>query len=246
MKLQYGILVTFTSLILMSCPQSQPQVLIDHSIEAHGASYLGNAKLEFDFRNIHYTYQKKDGKYEYTRSFQDSLGFIKDVLTNDNFIRYIDDVDAKVDEEWAGKYSNSVNSVIYFALLPYGLNDGAVHKEIIREEIIKGEKYDVVKVSFAEDGGGEDHSDVFYYLVNDENLEVDYFGYTYETDGGGIRFREAFNKRRVGGVLFQDYINYRPEKSIEKQTSLDQLIELFKANNLEELSRIELKNIKVN
>ena len=41
---------------------------------------------------------------------------------------------AKIDtlsEEWIGKYSRSVNSVAYFAFLPYGLNDPSVFKTLV-------------------------------------------------------------------------------------------------------------------
>ena len=183
--------------------------------------------------------------FEFTRSFEDTLGFIKDVYSNNNFTRFIDGKDAKVDDNWAKKYSNSINSVIYFTLLPYGLNDGAVKKRYVRKERIKGKEYDLINVSFKEKNGGEDHKDEFYYLINVETKEVDYFGYTYETDGGGIRFREAYNKRMIKDVLFQDYLNYSPEKSIEKETTLDQVLELYKSDQLNVLSKIELTNIKV-
>ena len=37
---------------------------------------------------------------------------------------------------------------------------------------------------------------------------MDYFAYDFETDDSGTRFREAYNARTVGGIRFQDYLNF--------------------------------------
>ena len=71
---------------------------------------------------------------------------------------------------------------------------------------------------------------------------MDYMAYLYHTDGGGLRFREAINQRRVEGVLVQDYINYKPaDESIDINT----IDELFEAGELEELSRIINEQVQI-
>ena len=135
-----------------------------------------------------------------------------------------------------------VNSVVYFALLPYGLNDQAVNKIYVGQSTIKDEVYHKIKVTFNQEGGGEDFQDVFIYWVGEDDHKVDYLAYSYETDGGGIRFREAYNERVINGVRFVDYVNYKP-KDIQDLEVLDQE---FEKGNLEELSKIELTDIKVN
>ena len=66
--------------------------------------------------------------------------------------------------------------------------------------------------------------------------------YSYaENDGTGYRFRKAYNPRKINGILFLDYINYKPKGEI-KITDFE---ELFKKGDLEELSKIELLNIQV-
>ena len=67
------------------------------------------------------------------------------------------------------KLSNAVNSVHYFAYLPYGLNGSAVHKELLGTTTLKNKEYYKIRVTFSEAGGGEDYEDVF--MKPDEILE---------------------------------------------------------------------------
>ena len=163
-------------------------------------------------------------------------------LTNDGFTREIDGREVDVPDSMAIKYSNSINSVIYFALLPYGLNDPAVNKRYLGDKNIKGKDYHKIQITFDQEGGGEDFEDIFVYWINVENYTIDYLAYKYSTDGGGMRFREALNERYIEGVRFADYINYKAPKSGLPADSDD----IFLNGKLKELSRIELEDIKVN
>lgn len=237
MRYIYGVIILV--LLNIGCSSSQdPQYIIDQAILAHGGKAYDPSSIAFTFRDRQYTATRNGGQFTYTRSFADSTGQIKDVLNNDGFTRYINDEAVSLSEEWKGRYSASVNSVIYFALLPYGLNDAAVHKTYIKEEMVKGQPYNVIKVTFQEEGGGEDFEDVFYYWIHQKNRTMDYLAYSYdERDGKGIRFREAINPRTVQGIRMQDYINYKPDEIVP----LDELVPLYEAGNLKELSRILLE-----
>lgn len=231
--------------VLFSCENNQENAneIITEAIAVAGGDKINNTEIEFVFRDIEYGAMHKDGKYEYVRIFKDdSASVVRDELTNGGFIREVDGVQVEVADTMANKYSNSINSVIYFALLPIGLNDAAVNKEYIGEKEIKGASYHRIKVTFDEEGGGEDHEDEFIYWINKETSKVDYLAYEYHTEGGGMRFREAYNERYVGELRFVDYINYKPKSAIELTTIDDAYIN----GQLEELSRIELENIKVN
>jgi len=50
--------------------------------------------------------------------------------------------------------------------------------------------------------------------------------YVYHTGKGGVRFREAFNARIVDKVLFQDYKNFKADKS----TALSDLPSMWENN----------------
>ena len=126
--------------------------------------------------------------------------------------------------------------------MPYGLNDESVNKTYLEKVIIKNQEYHKIKVTFSKNGGGEDHEDVFVYYVNTKLNKVDYFSYLYYVDGGGIRFREAYNERYVNGLRFVDYKNFKPEKEDADLYTLDSL---YKINELKLISKIELENISV-
>jgi hypothetical protein len=239
------VLLLFSSLLLLSCKNSDTntaQKIVDQAIDVAGGSKFLLSTISFDFRDRHYIAKRNDGMYSYQRIYIDSTNTTyHDFLSNDGFIRKIDDVVAPTDS-MSVRYARSTNSVLYFALLPYGLNDDAVKKEFIGESQIESESYFKIKVTFGEDGGGEDHDDEFIYWIHQDSFRVDYFGYSYSSDGGGLRFRQAVNPRKVEGILFQDYINYKPE---DESIPVDSLEALFLTNQLEEMSSIELKNIQV-
>ncbi len=231
---------------LISCQEGKkeldPQAVVDLCIETHGGQLYENSVIEFDFRERHYLRSRKGGEFLFSREFEDSLGTIKDELTNNGLNRFLNDSLVKLSEKKASAFSRSVNSVIYFALLPYRLNDPAVNKSFLNDETILDQEYFKVKVSFNKEGGGEDHQDVFIYWINKNSFELDYLAYSYETDGGGVRFRASKNKRRVHGILFQDYDNYKEET---KMPPLEGMASSFERAELKLLSSIELENIQV-
>ncbi|MEX2592493.1 MAG: DUF6503 family protein [Anditalea sp.] len=230
-------------IIALGCKTaSEEQKIIDQAIEAHGGDAYEMAKISFDFRQMHYKILKTPFRFEFSREFEDSLGLVADVLNNEGFSRSIDGKEIAVTDERKKAYSNSVNAVAYFAYLPYGLNDAAVQKHWVRESEVEGNYYDVIKVTFSKEGGGEDFDDEFLYWINKDNGRMDYLAYSYHTDGGGVRFRKAINSRMVHGIRIQDYENYKP---VDENTPLDEMEELYKNGELELLSEIEMKNIQV-
>src|SRR5690554_495323 len=121
-------------LFFISCKQEtkslSAQQIIDKAIENAGGELYENNAIQFTFRDIQYTSHRKNGVYQLTRSFTDSLGEVKDVLTNSGFNRYRNSEIVSLADSIATLYSNSVNSVHYFVQLPFGLNDDAVQKEL--------------------------------------------------------------------------------------------------------------------
>jgi hypothetical protein len=231
-------------LSLTSCNRSlkDPQKIVDKAIAASGGEKYLHSTIEFDFRDRHYVAQREEGKYSYERIFKDSASTTHDFLTNDGFKREINSTLTEVADSMKVKYTASVNSVIYFALLPYGLNDAAVQKKFMGETTIDNIGYYVIEITFAQQGGGEDHEDVFMYWINKKDFTIGYLAYSYEEpDGIGLRFRKAYNARTVNGILFLDYINLKPKS----ETQITALEDLYKKGELQELSKIELLNIQV-
>lgn len=240
-------------LMLFNCKESQEtpltaQTIIDESIDVMGGTLLDSSFIEFKFRDKYYTALRHKGEFSYTRQYLDSSSganqAIKDVLGNRGFKRLINNEDANVPDSMATKYSASVNSVHYFSILPYGLNDPAVIKKRIADQDINGQAYYTVQVTFQEEGGGEDYEDVFLYWINKDTSKLEYLAYSYnEDDGKGLRFRTAYNERVINGVRFVDYNNYKP-RSVS--VDLSDLPLLYESNKLDLVSKIVLEEIKVN
>lgn len=233
--------------VLFSCSSPIPtaQEIVDQAMEYSGTKNMKNAKARFSFRGIDYTYDYHDGLFEYVRIQSDTLGNqIKDVLSNDGFVRYINNAEADITDERRAAYTSSVNSVIYFAFLPAWLNDEAVYKTYKGIITIKGKSYYKIKVTFDPVGGGEDYEDVFYYWFDTTDYSMDYLAYSYEEEEGiGQRFRVAYNDRKVSNVVIQDYRNLKP--AIKGSVPLAEMDQAYMDNALVELSLIETEDMEI-
>ncbi len=223
---------------------SQAQQIINQAVEAHGSLPLYEAsEVEFDFRDYHYKSIRRGGQFTYERIFMDSIGQkVHDILTNEGLIRTVNGQSVSLSAKDSAAYANSVNSVLYFALLPYFLNDPAVNKDYLGETTVKGEPYDKIKVTFQQEDGGKDYEDEFVYWFHKDRHTMDYLAYNYQTEGGGARFREAYNVRTVNGLRFADFYNYKPE---EKRMDVENFDRLFEQDSLELLSEIKLEGVEV-
>lgn len=229
-----------------SSPTPTAQEIVAQAIDFSGTAGLKNAQASLTFRNIRYEYMSADGKYQYTRIQTDSAdNRVKDILTNDGLIRTINGDTVDITDEKRAAYTSSVNSVIYFAFLPSQLNDAAVNKNYVGTIDIKGKTYHKIKVTFDQEGGGEDFEDVFFYWFDTEDYSMDYLAYSYneEDEGKGMRFRVAYNARKVNGVTIQDYRNLKPK--VKDSVPLEQIDQAYLDGRLEELSLIELEDVEI-
>lgn len=230
-------------LAVVAChPDPDPHKIIDQAIEAHGGENYDGAHISFSFRDRNYEIKLDGGKYTYERTWEDSLGKVHDVLDNRGFVREIDGKRMNLSGEDQNRYANSLNSVVYFALLPQPLNDPAVNAIYLGTDTIKSEPYHKIQVSFDQQGGGTDFEDVFVYWFHQDKYTMDYLAYEFHVNGGGTRFREAYNVREVNGIRFADYINYTDTLH---DFSLAEYDTQFKDDLVQELSRIDLENLKV-
>jgi hypothetical protein len=234
---KYLIIISIT---FSACNQqlSDPQKITDQAIQAAGGDLYNNALISFNFRDRHYIANRRGGIFTYERITGDT---IRDVMSNEGNYRELRGEKINTLDSMMNKYASSLNSVIYFALLPYGLNDAAVQKKFLGETVLESVACYKIEISFTEEGGGEDHDDVFIYWFNKESFQIEFMAYTFHVDGGGIRFRKAYNPRTVNGILFLDYLNYKPAD----HSLLEDVEELYRNNQLELLSKIELENIQV-
>ena len=238
-----GVLLIF---IALACQQEEKkltaQEIVDKSIEISGGKLYETSTISFNFRDRAYV-SEFDGNQKILKRLlsNDSIQLF-DVLTGDKFQRFDNNSLVVLSDSLSRVYSNSVNSVHYFSKLPYGLNDAAVQKELLGEIEMKGKSYYKVKVTFEQEGGGDDFDDTYLYWFNKESFKVDYLAYEFHIDGGGMRFREAYNERYVGGIRFVDYYNLKPKSS---DAIIMQIDSLFLQDQLKLLSKIELEKVAI-
>lgn len=228
-------------LALSNCTKEKElnaQEIVDKAIEKSGVDTLKNGTISFDFRDKHYIAKRQKGKFELIRTFDS----ITDIYSNIDFKRFIKGSEINLTDSLSNAYRNSVNSVHYFATLPLGLNDKAVVKTLLPLATINNKEYYKVKISFTQNGGGDDFEDVFVYWFDKETFLIEYLAYQFHTNNGGFRFREVIKKHTLNGVTLADYNNYEPTTKNVKVEDLDQL---FEVKSLKLLSKIELQNINI-
>lgn len=221
--------------------RSRSQVIIDSAIHFHGGEEYYNSKIAFGFRDRMYRVDRSANTFTYSTQFIDSLGNHHRELTNAGFTERINNERVALTAKDSMAFAESLNSVVYFALLPSFLHDDAVNSSVDGEDEIGGKEYYRIKVSFDEEGGGEDFDDIYLYWFDKADFSMDYLAYSFHVNKGGSRFRAAMNSRRVNGVLFQDYENLKGPGP----DSLNHILDMYKSGQLPVLSHIELNRLSV-
>jgi len=248
MKVFRILIYSFTiGLAFVACEQKKTnenlaETILEKAIQVAGGDSINNSTIIFQFRDKNYKATRNNDSFKLERNFIDSDQIISDQLSNSGFQRFINDELQTISDTTAAKYSNSVNSVYYFSILPYGLDDPAVNAQYLELKRIKEKEYHKIKVTFDEIGGGDDFEDIFIYWIGKEDYKLDYLAYDFHVNGGGIRFREAYNEGYINGIRFVDYNNFKPQN---KNSNLLETDVMFEENKLELVSKIVLENLTV-
>ena len=230
---------TTKEVAIAKTPLSQAEILLAETIKAHGSELYDTAHYRFTFRDKAYTFKNSANTSRYTITSIKKTDTIQDLLENYSLTRTINRKAVSLSEKDIAKYTEALNSVVYFATLPHKLKDKAVNKTYEGRATIKGQNYDLLGISFDQEGGGKDYDDTFLYWINKQTKTVDYLAYSYSTNDGGVRFRSAFNPRVVEGIRFQDYINYK----VPIGTPLQAITTLYEKGSLKELSKIITEDV---
>ncbi|MDT7828461.1 DUF6503 family protein [Pricia sp. S334] len=226
---------------LETAPMDKADSLVAATIAAHGGKRYDTAHYGFRFRDKKYTFHNTNSGFTYTVTGHKEGKTIKDILQNGTLTRMVDGDTVQLSPKDVAKYTEALNSVVYFATLPHKLKDPAVNASYEGLTTIKGKDYQILAISFDQKDGGVDHEDHFMYWVHPQTKIIDYMAYDYETNDGGVRFRSAYDPQTVGGIRFQDYVNYEAPVG----TPLKELPALYEAGKLKELSRIETEEVTV-
>lgn len=232
--------------LLMCCSPAEKKLtaqdIVSKSIQSSGSDLIANATVRFNFRKNHYVAVRENGQFSLQREMLRDSVSITDILSNAGFERYVNGKKVEVAEAMAKRFANSVNSVHYFSVLPFGLNDSAVQKKLLPETVINKKEYYKIQISFTPENGGEDFEDVFIYWINKQTFFVDYLAYEFHVNGGGVRFRALKEQCVINGIRFADYHNF---KAKSKAIQLIDLDAAYENDALVKVSEITLKNIEV-
>lgn len=220
------------------------EAIVDRAIKAHGGERFRHSEVTFAFRGDRYRIWRDGGRFRYEHRYRDSTGEVVDVLANDTLFRTVDGERESLSAGERSSVLSTVNSVVYFALLPFRLEDPAVQTRDLGETEIRGQPYHEIEVTFRREGGGAGWQDRFVYWIHREQYTMDYLAYHYHTDGGGTRFREAVNRRRIGGLLLSDYRNYTSAAIDTAVEEYDRILET-RPETLELVSEIRMAEIEV-
>jgi len=206
-----AVVLSVSSVSAAQSPGDQWLDIVDRSIELHGGEIYRHSSSELQVCS-------KSGCYRVRARIDGGLfdieasGRVRDEerrvrITNET-VEYWQDGQARtVGEERSQSLRSWVMARAYFVYLPFRLNDDSVIKQDLGIEVWDERPLRKVKVSFvASTSSGAD--DEFLYWFDPETARLEQFAYSFAGDPGGLRFRRAFNYRRVGGLLFFDQENW--------------------------------------
>ena len=130
-------------------------------------------QIDFDFRDYHYSLERSQGFYSYSRQTFKEEKKIVDLMTNVDRLKHFENDSLLVLQDSIRKlYSNSLNSVMYFFQLPRPLQDLAVNAELLNSVVIEGNPYWTLKITFDQEGGGDDFQDEFRYWISKKIIKL--------------------------------------------------------------------------
>lgn len=235
--------------VIFSCSEkhdkeSEVDQLFAHVKQKHGSGLIDQRNISFNFREHEYIQKIEDGRPVKYRILKDSTGVTQDmwIRSESYFERKVNGKTIALEDSVSKAYESSINSVFYFSFLPLFLTDNSVNAEIMDTVNIGTEPYCKIKITFDQEGGGEDFEDIYLYWIHMNDKTLDYLAYKYFTNDGGIRFRKAYNRRTIGGITFQDYMNYKPK---DPELPFMEIDDAYNRREIIEVSKIVNKNMKV-
>ena len=183
--------------VLAATARASPEVerlgIVDRSIEFHGGPAFDASRVRLELCSAsgcsRLDVGMSRGVYDYrvTGPYREGERTVR--VTNRQVEHWLNgerQAIAGVEEEQ--RLRDWVMARVYFCFLPYRLNDPNVLKQDLGLVEWRGRKLHRVKVTFAL-GSSTDAQDEFMYWLDPESARVEMFAYTYERNGGGLRFR---------------------------------------------------------
>lgn len=227
--------------------------LVARSIAHHGGDLYTSSEITLDLCSKSgcsaLEVRRDGGLYEYCATAETKSGERKVCVDNEGTREWLDGVGvttgAPPGSEAAAELETSrrdwVMQRVYFAFLPYRLQDPSVRLEDQGTESWDGRELRRIKVTF-EPGTSTDAEDEFLYWFDPQTARLELFAYSYTRNDGGLRFRRLKNHRRAGGILFFDQENFGVEGP---ELAVDVISPTYAEEALRHVSTVELRAIRV-
>lgn len=217
--------------------------LLAAAVEAAGLHEPEALEIRFQFRGTPYRLWLDGRRSVYERQVRSDTGVPRtERLEGDAFTASVGGKPLPLSSEQAGALRRSLNSVAYFALMPRPLEDDAVIATSLGATTLGGLSWDTIDIRFREEGGGDDHDDVFRYWFHPETHRLGYLAYTFATGKGGVRVRKVVGAHEVDGVVLLDWVNHGRNG---QGLTIDDAVRDLEAGTLPQLSTIALEDVQV-
>lgn len=234
-----GLVLVGTSQLQADGPGNRLKV-IDQSIEYHGGSVYGGSETRLRlcsksgcFRIVSRT---EGGFFDHDVSSDSGGRRVR--VTNEAVETWGNGVPEPIAGDQEQHWRDWVSQRVYFPFLPYHLNDDSVYKEDLGMVEWNGKPFHLVKVRFEERSSSSASSEYLLWFAPD-TARLEQYAYSFE---GGLRFRVAFNFRRVGGILFSDNENHGIDG---RGLTVDLIDESYVENEMTHISTVRLEDIGV-
>jgi len=250
MKRFASALMVLTLLAAPMVASAENLPIVDQSIELHGGDLYEHSLISFTIVSKSGAFdvevRQDGGMYRYAVISDTDQGRRTVVTTNEGVQVLLDGEPQEVPADRVQRFRDYVSARVYFPLLPYRLDDPSVHQEDLGLETWPGEdgprELHKVKVRFSS-GSSTDAQDEYLYWFDPETGRLEQLAYSFR---GGLRFREAFDFRRVNGILFSNQKNFAIDwEEGDEPLPVDAVTPAFVDERMEHLSTVRVENLKV-
>ncbi len=219
--------------------------IVHRAIELHGGDLYEHSSISFDLCSGSGCYdisvETDDGLYRHRVAGPVSAGHREVEADNDTVRHWHEGEERPVTPAEEQRLRDWATARIYFALLPYKLNDPGVRQRDLGLERWGDRDLHKVKVTFRA-GSSTDAEDEFLYWFDPETARLEQFAYSFAGEPGGLRFRPLHDHRRVGGILFFDQTNLGIDGD---GLSVDLIDPDYVERAMRPVSTVRLENIEV-
>lgn len=226
---------------------SDARAIVEKAVAFHGGERFEASETSFVIASksgeFRVEVRRDGGLYRHAVVADTREGERRVTVTNDTVEVTVDGKPRRLPAAEEQRWRDHVSARVWFPFLPYGLLSEGVylHDRGLEEWPAEGggtRELHRVKVTF-QPGSSTDADDEYLFWFDPETGRLEQLAYSF---AGGLRFREAKNFRRVGGLLFSDQENLGVD---EEGRRVDEITPELVATELEPISTIELREIEV-